>query len=179
MHTKIPTGDPNCPPHVRNAKRIYYKIVLVTDGSMGGSEDGSDLNINNERDGEIKGDNNERDGDYEEDEEEEDGMAESNDNFFFFSVDKQEQMTVADDVRGQLDVAAAAASGRRASDGDQSSVLASLAGKRRVGEATSSKKVKEGGQKKAMSLLCCLKPQGRSLPVIWTTAMKTDFPLET
>jgi hypothetical protein len=46
---KVRTGDPNCPPHVCNAKRIYYKIVLATDGSTGGSEDGGD--IINERDG--------------------------------------------------------------------------------------------------------------------------------
>jgi len=36
--TKIPTGDPNCPPYVRDAKRIYYKIVQATDGSTGGSD---------------------------------------------------------------------------------------------------------------------------------------------
>ena len=35
---KIPTGDPECPPHIRNAKRIYRKIVLATDGSTGGSD---------------------------------------------------------------------------------------------------------------------------------------------
>jgi hypothetical protein len=35
---KIPTGDPACPPHIRNAKRIYRKIVLATDGSTGGSD---------------------------------------------------------------------------------------------------------------------------------------------
>ena len=35
---KIPTGDPNCPPYVRDAKRIFYKIVQHTDGSTGGSD---------------------------------------------------------------------------------------------------------------------------------------------
>ena len=30
--TKVPTGNPNCPPHVCYAKHIYYKIVLATDG---------------------------------------------------------------------------------------------------------------------------------------------------
>jgi hypothetical protein len=32
------TGNPECPPHVRSAKRIYRKIVLATDGLMGGSD---------------------------------------------------------------------------------------------------------------------------------------------
>ena len=35
---KIPTGDPNCPPYVRDAKQIFYKIVQATDGSTGGSD---------------------------------------------------------------------------------------------------------------------------------------------
>ena len=30
---KIPTGDPECPPHICNTKRIYRKIVLATDVS--------------------------------------------------------------------------------------------------------------------------------------------------
>jgi len=34
--TKIPTGDPNCPHHIRIAKRAYYKLIKATDGSMGG-----------------------------------------------------------------------------------------------------------------------------------------------
>jgi hypothetical protein len=42
------------PPHIRKAKHIYYKIVLATDGSTGGSEDGGDLD--NERDGELEED---------------------------------------------------------------------------------------------------------------------------
>ncbi len=147
--TKITTGDPNCPLHVWK-KCIYYKIVLTTDGSMGGSEDGGDPD--NERDGEIKGDNNERDGEYKEEDEEEDGMAESNSNSFSYSADKQEQMNVANDDGGQSDVAAALASGRRASDGDQWDVAASLAWKRRVGEAASSKEVRDGGQKKKLCL---------------------------
>ncbi len=33
---KMPTGNPECPPHVRSAKRIYRKIVMATDGSTGG-----------------------------------------------------------------------------------------------------------------------------------------------
>jgi hypothetical protein len=24
VHKKVPTGDPNCPPYIRDAKRIYY-----------------------------------------------------------------------------------------------------------------------------------------------------------
>ena len=34
---KMKTGDPNCPPHIRSAKRIYRKIVEATDGSDGES----------------------------------------------------------------------------------------------------------------------------------------------
>ena len=34
---KMKTGDPNCPPHIRSAKRIYRKIVEATDGSDGKS----------------------------------------------------------------------------------------------------------------------------------------------
>ncbi len=36
--TKIPTGYPNMPPHIRKAKHIYYRIVQATDGSTGGLE---------------------------------------------------------------------------------------------------------------------------------------------
>ncbi len=37
---KIPTGDPECPCHIRIAKRLYYSIVKATDGSTGkGSDD--------------------------------------------------------------------------------------------------------------------------------------------
>ena len=35
---KNPTGDPNCPPYVRDAKQIFYKIVQANDGSTGGSD---------------------------------------------------------------------------------------------------------------------------------------------
>ena len=45
---KIPTGDPNCPPHVRFAKRIYRKIVEATDGSTGGSNLEDDLEDDDE-----------------------------------------------------------------------------------------------------------------------------------
>jgi hypothetical protein len=142
--TKMPTNDPNCPPHVCNVKGIYYNNALATDGLTGGSEDGGDLD--NERDGEFEDDNNKRDGEYKEDDEEEDGMAESNNNSSSFSADKQEQLTVANHDGGQLDVVAATACGRRASDGDQSVVAAALAGKRRLGEAASSKEARKGGQ---------------------------------
>ncbi len=70
---------------------------------------------------------------------------ESKNNFFSFSADKQDQLTVDNDHGGQLDVAAAAASGRQASDGDPLSVLALLAGKRRVGEASAFTEVREEG----------------------------------
>ena len=40
VRTKMPTGDPNCPPHIRFAKRIFRKIVKATDGSDGESGNG-------------------------------------------------------------------------------------------------------------------------------------------
>ncbi len=42
------------PPHIRKAKHIYYRIVQATDGSIGGPQDGADLD--NERDGEFEDD---------------------------------------------------------------------------------------------------------------------------
>ncbi len=86
---------------------------------------------------------------------------------------------MANDDGGELDVVAAAASERRAPVGDQLDVVSLLAGKRRVGEASSSKEVREGVQKKAMPLLCHLKSQERSLPIIRMTAMKMGFCLVT
>ncbi len=35
---KVPTGDPNCPPHIRSSKCIYRKIIQATDGSDGESD---------------------------------------------------------------------------------------------------------------------------------------------
>jgi len=35
---KNPTGDPNCPPYVCAAKRIFHKSVQATDGLTGGSD---------------------------------------------------------------------------------------------------------------------------------------------
>ncbi len=61
-------------------------------------------------------------------------MAASNNNSFSFSAVEQEQLTVADDYGGQLDVAVDMASGRWASDGNQLAVLAELAEKCKVGE---------------------------------------------
>ncbi len=137
--TKIPTGDPNMPPHICKANHIYYRIVQATDGSTCGSEDGADLH--NERDGEFE--------DNEEDDDEEGGMVEVNNNSFTSSAD-DEQLTMDNDNGSQIDAAAVAvaASGTRASDGDQSSVLAILSGKQRVGEASSSREMRDGGQKK-------------------------------
>ncbi len=139
-HTKIPTGDPNMPPHIRKDKHIYYRIVQTTDGSTGGLEDGADLD--NERDCEFE--------DNDEDEEEEGGMVEVNNNSFTSSADDK-QLTIDNDDGSQIDAAAAAmaASGRWASDGDQLSVSAILSGKRRVGVASSSREMRDGGQKKS------------------------------
>jgi hypothetical protein len=165
--TKIPTGDPNMPPHICKAKHIYCRIVQVTDGSTGGLEDGAELD--NERDGEFE--------DNEEDDDEEGGMVEVNNNSFTSSAD-DEQLTMDDDNGSQIDAAAAAAaaSGRQASDGDQLGVLAILSGKRRVGEASSFREMRDGAQKKAVPFLCPSKSQGRSL-LIRTTAMMMDFHL--
>ncbi len=131
--TKIPTGDPNMPPHICKAKQIYYRIVQATDGSTGGSQGGDDLN--NKWDGEFE--------DNEEDDEEEGEMVEVNNNSFTSSADK-EQLTMDDDDGIQIDAVAAAAvaSGRQASDGDQASVSAILSGKWRVGEASSSREMR-------------------------------------
>jgi hypothetical protein len=35
---KVPTGDLNCPPYIRDAKQIFYKIVQAADGLTGGSD---------------------------------------------------------------------------------------------------------------------------------------------
>ncbi len=52
---KVPTGNPNCPPHIIFAKRIYRKIVEATDGSTGGSDLEGDLEDDN-NDKDIDGD---------------------------------------------------------------------------------------------------------------------------
>jgi hypothetical protein len=46
--TKIPTGDPNCPLHIRIAKRAYYKLVKSLDGSTGGGSGELDLGLEDE-----------------------------------------------------------------------------------------------------------------------------------
>jgi hypothetical protein len=43
--TKIPAGDPNCPHHIRIAKRAYYKLIKASDGSTGGGSNELDLGI--------------------------------------------------------------------------------------------------------------------------------------
>ncbi len=52
---KVPTGDPNCPPHIIYAQRIYRKIVEATDGSTGGSDLKGDLEDYND-DKDVDGD---------------------------------------------------------------------------------------------------------------------------
>jgi hypothetical protein len=59
------TGDPNCPPHIRSAKRIYRKIVEATDGSDGQSYKDVD-------DDDSKEDDEEDDDNGKEDDEEDD-----------------------------------------------------------------------------------------------------------
>ena len=48
--TKIPTGDPNCPHHIRIAKRAYYKLIKASDCS-----DELDLGLEERRVREVKG----------------------------------------------------------------------------------------------------------------------------
>jgi hypothetical protein len=45
---KVPTGDPTCPPHIREAKRLY---VLIQDRSDADNFDGTELDIGLEEDG--------------------------------------------------------------------------------------------------------------------------------
>jgi hypothetical protein len=56
---KMPTGDPNCPPHIRSAKRMYRMIVKATDGSEGlsGDDDASNVNDDNDNDNNNNNDN--------------------------------------------------------------------------------------------------------------------------
>ncbi len=63
---KMPTGDPNCPPHIRSAKCIYRMIVQATDGSDGlsGDDDASDVD---DDDDDNKDDDNDNVADKEED----------------------------------------------------------------------------------------------------------------
>jgi hypothetical protein len=94
---KIPTGDPECPPHIRNAKRIYRKIVLATDGSTGGSDVSDD-------EGEDDAEEDEE-GNDEEEEEEGDGANTS----FDFSVDDEAE------PEAEPEAVAAAAGGKNTS----------------------------------------------------------------
>ena len=98
---KIPTGDLECPPHIRNAKRIYRKIVLATDGSTGGS-DGSDHDIDADE-GEDNTEEDKESKEEEEEEEEEEGDG-ANTSFDFSVNDKQE-------LEAEPEVVAAAAGG--------------------------------------------------------------------
>ncbi len=77
-------------------------------------------------------------------------MAENNYNSFSFFANNQEQLTVAEDDGGQLDIATAIASGRWAIDGDWLVLTAASAGKTMVWEAASSKEARKGGQKKIL-----------------------------
>ncbi len=42
MRAKIPTGEPECPHHIRIAKWAYYAIVKAMDGSTGEGSDDSE-----------------------------------------------------------------------------------------------------------------------------------------
>jgi hypothetical protein len=45
---RIPTGNPQCPPHVRRAKRLRYRIEERSDASNMVDGNGSDLGFDNE-----------------------------------------------------------------------------------------------------------------------------------
>ncbi len=54
-HKKMPAGNPSCPSYICSAKRLYRKIVRVTDCSDRGSDDekelgGNDADNNNNED---------------------------------------------------------------------------------------------------------------------------------
>ncbi len=40
--TRIPTGEPEIPPHVHIAKWMYYAVLKAMDGSMGAGSDDID-----------------------------------------------------------------------------------------------------------------------------------------
>ncbi len=67
---KIPAGDPNCPPHIRSAKRIYQLIVKATDGSDGesGDDDVLPLNGDDEDNDDVGNDDEDDKGDDKDDE---------------------------------------------------------------------------------------------------------------
>jgi hypothetical protein len=124
---KIPTGDPECPPHICNAKRIYRKIVLATDGSTGGS-DGSD----DEREDDAEED---EEGNEEEEEEEEGDGANTS---FDFSVNDEQEPEEAE-LEAEPEAVAAAAGGKNHSLGKNCSLSSSTQ------SSTSKGKRKEGG----------------------------------
>jgi hypothetical protein len=117
---KMPTGDPNCPHHVRFAKRIYRKIVAATDGSTGGS----DVEMNFDEGKEDKDD------DEAVDDEDDDEPVNSS----FSNGD--DELAVAGDHSAASSVSAAAATGN-CSAGDaagENCSAASSKGKRKEGE---------------------------------------------
>ena len=75
---KMPTGDPDCPPHIHLAKRIYRMIVKATDGSDGMSGDTDDAclvsdeasNINDDNDDDDKDDNDNNNNDHQDNDDE-------------------------------------------------------------------------------------------------------------
>ncbi len=70
---KMPTGDPNCPPHICSAKCIYRMIAKVTDGSddLSGDDDASDVNDDDD-------DNDDNPNDVVDEEEDDDGNNDDN-----------------------------------------------------------------------------------------------------
>ena len=112
---KIPTGDPECPPHIRNAKRIFRKIVLASDGSTGGS-DGSE----NENDDD--GEEDTMDDDEEDEEEEDEEVGDAANSSFDLSIDDAQEPEV------EPGAVAAAAGGDRSLS---SSTLSSSQGNKR------------------------------------------------
>ncbi len=67
------TGDPNCPPHVRHAKRMFQLIIKAIDGLDG--ESGDDDNVS-DNDNNVGDDDKEDKGDAKDDEADDGGLGE-------------------------------------------------------------------------------------------------------
>jgi len=153
--TKIPTGDPNCPPYVRDAKRIYYKIVQATDGSTGGSDVDDDIGVT----GETEAERNDGKDDFSNNNEDDDDddidvidpaallprLGESSSGNNSFPADEDERALARG---GSTDTASI--SSRRESTSDTASARGGRKGK--AGSDAHSKEGGGGGQKRGRAL---------------------------
>ena len=153
--TKIPTGDPNCPPYVRHAKWIYYKIVQATNGSTGGSDVDDDIGVT----GETEAERNDGEDDFSNNNEDDDDddidvidpaallprLGESSSGNNSFPADKDERASARG---GSTDTASI--SSRRESTSDIASARGGRKGK--AGSDAHSKEGGGGGQKRGRAL---------------------------